>query len=178
LGLFYKNENSFIESLYNQYGIEIYKICYSYIKIKSDAEDCLQEVFYRAMTKVNDLKKHPAPDKWLFVTARLVSLEKLRTTNSRRELDISGFENILQSETFEDELLRQQYTDEEIILLRNDILEQLNEKERELYTMRYIEKLGVDIISEQLKINYSNTTTRLNRLKMKIIKLAAKIFCD
>lgn len=180
LSLFTSNDNGFIENLYDQYSHEIYMICFSYCKNKIDAEDCLQDVFHRALLKTHEIKKHPTPDKWLFVTARLVSLEKLRTQNKsyRRELNIDDFENALQSETFENELFERQYTETEIILLRSDILDKLNKKERELYILRYVDKLSVDIISKRLNISYSNTTTRLNRLKAAILKSVAKLFRD
>lgn len=174
------NDTSFFENLYYKYSQETYMICFSYCQNKTDAEDCLQEVFIRAMSKANEVRKHPAPDKWLFVTAKLVSLEKLRTNNKtyRNELNITDFETVLQNGVFENDLLERQYTEADIIILRNDILEKLNKKEQDLYFLRYVEKLSVENISERLKINYSNTTTRLNRLKTKILKSISKIFCD
>jgi len=96
----------------------------------------------------------------------------------RHDLNIDDFETVLQNGAFEDDLVERQYTETEIILLRNDILEHLNKKERELYILRYVDKLSVDVISERLKISYSNTTTRLNRLKTRILKTVAKVFCD
>ena len=180
VGLFSNNNNDFIKSLYDQYSDEIYMICFSLCKSKIDAEDCLQEVYLRALSKASEVKRHNAPDKWLFVTARLVSLEKLRIKNKiiRHELNIEDFEAILTNGTFEDDLLEKQYTETDILLLRKDIIENLNEKERQLYILRYVEKLSVDLISERLKINYSNATTRLNRLKTKIIKFVSQIFRD
>jgi RNA polymerase sigma-70 factor (ECF subfamily) len=180
MSLFLINDTSFFENLYDKYNQEIYMICFSYCQNKADAEDCMQEVFFRAMSKANEIKKHPAPDKWLFVTAKRVSLEKLRANNKtyRNELNISDFEIILQNGAFEDDLLERQYTEADIIILRNDVLEKLNKKDQELYILRYVEKLSVENISERLKISYSNTTTRLNRLKTKISKLISKIFCD
>ena len=180
VSLFFSNSNNIIESLYDQYSHEIYMICFSYCKNKADAEDCLQEVFFRAVSKASEVKRHDAPDKWLFVTARLVSLEKIRAKNkiNRHELNIEDFEIILTNGTFEDDLLEKQYTETDILLLRKDIIENLNEKERQLYILRYVEKLSVDLISERLKINYSNATTRLNRLKTKVTKLVSQIFRD
>jgi RNA polymerase sigma-70 factor (ECF subfamily) len=180
MSLFFANYTGFFENLYDKYNHEIYMICFSYCHNKADAEDCLQEVFYRAMSKPSEVKGHPAPDKWLFITARLVSLEKLRANNTvyRHELNIDDFETVLQNGAFEDDLVERQYTETEIILLRNDILEHLNKKERELYIFRYVDKLSVDVISARLKISYSNTTTRLNRLKTKILKFVEKLFCD
>ena len=180
MDLFFVNDKGFFENLYDKYNHEIYMICFSYCHNKADAEDCLQEVFYRAMSKPSEVKRHPAPDKWLFITARLVSLEKLRANNTvyRLELNIDDFETILQNGTFEDDLLERQYTETDIILLRNDILVKLNKKEQELYILRYVDKLSVDVISERLEINYSNATTRLNRLKTKTLKFVEKLFCD
>jgi RNA polymerase sigma-70 factor (ECF subfamily) len=180
MGLLFANDTGFFENLYDKCNREIYMICFSYCHNKADAEDCLQEVFYRAMSKPSEVKRHPAPDKWLFITARLVSLEKLRANNTacRHELNIDDFETVLESGAFEDDLLERQYTEMDIVLLRNDILEKLNTKERELYILRYVDKLSVDIIAERLKICYSNATTRLNRLKTKILNLVEKIFCD
>jgi len=180
MNLLLVKEPNIFESLYDKYSKEIYMICFSYCQNKADAEDCLQEVFCRAMSKASEVKKHPAPDKWLYIAARLVSLEKLRANNKRNrdELDISDFEAILESGAFEDGLLERRYADAEIILLRNDILGKLNKKEQELYSMRYIEKLGVDNIAERLGISYSSATTRLNRLKMRILKSVEKLFRD
>jgi len=177
---FFKNESALIETLYNKHRQEIYAVCFSYCRNKADAEDCLQNVFCRAVAKISELKKHPAPEKWLFVTARLVSLEKIRSTGTknRRELDISDFEAALQAKDFEDELLERQYSETDILLLRNEILNTLNKKDSELYTLRYVDCLDIEAISQRLNISYSNATTRLSRLKSKIIKYVQKLFCD
>ena len=180
MSLFSGGDTDFIENLYDRHHREIYMICFSYCHNKADAEDCLQEVFVRALAAAGKIKKHPAPDKWLFVAARLVSLEKLskNTKTHRREFTLNDFENALQSESFEDRLLEPRYNETEILLLRHDILEKLNKKEQELYILRYIDKSDVTGISSRLNVSYSNATTRLSRLKAKIIKLAAELFCD
>ena len=176
---FFKTDDStvFIENLYRLHSHDIYNIAFHYCKNKADAEDCLQEVFFRALSNVKMLKSHPYPNKWLFVTVRLVSLEKLRINRkkSQRELNINDFESSLQSESFEDVLFEQSYSEQELILLRDDILRRLNDKEHKLYILRYVNKLSVDEISNHLKISYSNTTTRLNRLKKKIIAYVKNI---
>ena len=178
MGFISKN-NEFVESLFDKYSQEVYMVCFSYCRNKTDAEDCLQEVFCRAMSRIGEVIKHPTPEKWLFVAARLVSLERLRANKKTlRELNLSDFAASLQDENFEDKLFERQYSEIDILLLRNEILSTLNKKESELYMLRYVDYLDVETISRQLNISYSNTTTRLNRLKSKIIKTVKKLFCD
>jgi len=180
LSSFFVRDTEFIEKLYSQHKHDVYSYAFSYCKSKSDAEDCLQEVFCRALEKVNKLKKHPAPEKWLFVTARLASLEKLRSNNKKLKLEfnIDDIELALQDDSFEDRLLETEYSDGEILLLRNEIVDSLTDKDKELYTLRYVDKLDINTISTHLKISYSNVTTRLNRLKKKIIRFVSENFCD
>jgi len=66
MGLFSKRDG-FVESLYDKHNHEIYVICFSYCRNKGDAEDCLQEVFCRVISRIDEVKKHPSPEKWLFV---------------------------------------------------------------------------------------------------------------
>ena len=164
-----------IAMLYDEYCDVVYKICYRYLHNNYDAEEGLHETFLLALQKQRELSEHPAPDKWLFATARLISLAMLRRNQKKVniELNLQDFEFALKSEDFEN-MIVDEYADKSanfFPLLKNEILMKLSDKERLLYTLRYIEKQDVSQISINLKISYTAATTRLQRLKEKIIKL-------
>lgn len=83
------DEAAFTE-LYVQHVDAVYRICYSFLKNRTDAEDAVQETFLRLMQSQKPLENDAHLRGWLVVTASnvcknmLAQLAVAKTTRSRR----------------------------------------------------------------------------------------------
>ncbi len=101
----HKNEEMF-QRVYDQYADDIYRLCYSYMKNKMDAEDVLQETFlkYFRSRKMWESMEHSKA--WLIVTASNQCKNMLKHwSRKNRDLDscpeIAGEEKSEVDETWE-----------------------------------------------------------------------------
>lgn len=103
-----------------------------------------------------------------------------RQKKYHKELNVEDFESLLQESSFEDLIVEKESMKSElsILMLRDKILNHLTKKEQKLYKMRYMEKQDVSSIAKTLQISYTAVTTRLQRLKVKIMNLIKKMSKD
>ncbi len=101
------DEKKFKE-IYERNVDTVYRICYSYLKNKSDAEDIVQETFIRLLRKVVEFENYNHEKAWLIVTAsnlcknnlkswknKIDNIEDYNLTNSNEENDIDEILHIV-----------------------------------------------------------------------------------
>lgn len=75
--------------VYDRYGGRLLGFCTSMLRSRADAEDCLQDVFVIAATKLRDLREPALLRSWLFAVARHECLARL--DRRRREVPVEEF---------------------------------------------------------------------------------------
>ena len=78
----------------------VFKICYSYMKNKYDAEDIMQDVFMQVINKNPKFENEKHERAWLIVTASNLCKNNLKSWKRKQE-DISDHESELYEETEE-----------------------------------------------------------------------------
>lgn len=141
----------------NQYSDMVYRMAYSMVKNKFDAEDIHQEVFIRY------LKKHPAfesaeHEKAWFLRVTINLCKNLWKTAWKQKV-VSLGEHDWEEETEERE--------DEII----EIVKQLPQKYRMVIHLFYYEELSIEEISKVLHTKPSTVRTRLTRGRAKLKEL-------
>lgn len=63
------NPTETLESIMNEYGSEIKRMVYSYIKNQSDADDVTQEVFVTVYRKLNTFQGKSTLRSWVYAIA-------------------------------------------------------------------------------------------------------------
>ena len=71
----------------------IYRICYSYLKNKSDAEDIVQDTFVRLIRKGVEFENYNHERAWLIVTASNLCKNNLKSWKKKTE-NIEDYEQI------------------------------------------------------------------------------------
>ena len=108
---------------------------------------------------------------WLYTTANnlLKNFYKTHKRKIQKEtyIDEPMAETLSYEENFE--IIFENVSDEKIEEYKNEILEILSEKERQLFDMNYVEKLPHNQICEKLLLSEEALNKRLYRLKQKII---------
>lgn len=99
-----KNGTEFISQLFSEYGDEILRLCYLYLKNREDAEDAAMEAFSRALSHADGFHGGSQPRTWLVRIAINVCKDMLKASSRRTNLGSDPLENI----PAEDELSRRE----------------------------------------------------------------------
>ena len=136
-----------------------------------DAEDAAQEVFIRAVRSLESFKGESSLQTWLYritvnVCHSMRRRNKLRSWFVRTEDDAEPVEIIDSAPTPEQSLLNSQFH-----AAFSQMLQQLPEKQRETFCLRYFDELSYEEISELLgtsvgglKANYFHAVQKLGHL--------------
>lgn len=144
----------------------------------TDVEDCLQDIFVLAFVNREKLKTHPNPVGWLFVTASNVSYDARRRFLKHEQHTVSfsdvmeylgedGIENYItefHSEVLEDGEDKR----------KERVLDELCEREKELYRLKYVEKKDNRYLAEYYSTTEGCIRARLSQLRKHVRKIVEK----
>ena len=158
--------DSKLKADYGKYYASIYKFCLSRLKDDSSyVDDCVQEAFVVLYKRLLSGEKIEYTQAFLYKTAS--NLIKKRFSQLKREEKNISLEEIREipshSVDIDDRLSFEEYS--------KMISDALNDTDREIFSMRYIEELKINEIAQRLNLTISNVSTRLSRMRGKIKKL-------
>ena len=134
------NSNSAFEKLYKKYNTLIYGIAFSILKNKQDAEDIVQTVFAKSYDINADKLPTQKEASWLYTTTKNEAIMLLRKRDNNLDID-----SIYDIETPNNEI-------DEIISKDsyNRLISKLNEKEKEIISLKILANLSFDEIANLL----------------------------
>ena len=136
------NNNIAFEKLYNKYNKLVYGIAFCILKNKNDAEDIVQLVF----TKIYSIDKDKLPIKneanWLYTITKNETITFLRKHKNNISL-----EDIYEIEDSNNEINKIINQDS-----YNRLINKLNEKEKEIISLRILSNLSFEEIGKVLNI--------------------------
>lgn len=156
-----------LESIMNEYGSEIKRLVYSYIKNPSDADDVTQEVFVTVYRKLNTFQGKSTLRSWVYAIAINKCKDYLRSWKVRNIKLKGRLEQFLK-------YADHPHTPEQHIIGKNDDKQLLNQvlslpiKYREVIILFYFEEFSVNEIADSLSISQNTVRTRLNRGRGKL----------
>ena len=155
---------------YDRYFINLQRFGMVKLKNQEQAEDCVQESFfilYEHYRKDEDIKN---------VAGFLYKIADNLIKTQWRENQKS--EKIVQIETVSDIIpaKEEEYSDLDYDALANKLLQTLNDNEKELYRLKYIENKSIEEISKDLKTSYQAVAKRLSRLRQRVKDLITEYF--
>ncbi|MCR8658872.1 sigma-70 family RNA polymerase sigma factor [Paenibacillus endoradicis] len=143
------NEAAFVQ-LMQQYEHQLYRIAYSYMRNEHDAVEAMQELTYRSYRNIRSIKESQYIRTWL--TRILINICHDMLRKQKREIP---------SDLVVDQHLdhrSDQATEIEIL----DTLTSLNDEQRELIMMKYIEDRSNVDIAQSLNIPEGTVKSRLH----------------
>ena len=162
-----KRANALLQECYNEYRIKLFNYCLSRLDgSREAADDCVQETFIVFYNKLLDGEEFENPRAFLYRTAdNFVKRQKQKNAvDSKRSIPLEDAENIgVTDDDYFEKLGLIDYEECAKILLNL-----LTDEEKQIYDLRYIQKQGVEDISEQLGISRPAASMRLMRLRNKI----------
>ncbi len=129
-------------------------------------EDTISDLYVLMCEKIDDLKVHPHPEKWIFVAARLTAMRSLQ--KSKNHSAVLPLDEVPEprdkQDLFEDVVYE--------IWLENNVpeklLSQLTKREREIYYKIYIEKKKPKDIAQELNVSVNNIRNIHKNIRDKI----------
>jgi RNA polymerase sigma factor (sigma-70 family) len=164
------NPTETLESIMNEYGPEIKRLVYNYIKNPSDADDVTQEVFVTVYRKLNTFQGKSTLRSWVYAIAINKCKDYLRSWKVRNIKLKGRLERFVKSADHPN-------TPEQHLIGKNEEKQLLNQvlslpmKYREVIILFYFEEFSVNEIADSLSINQNTVRTRLNRGKGKLKKI-------
>ncbi len=162
--------NEKLERDYSLYFSNLQRFCMVKLKNSEQADDCVQECFYilyQRYMKDEDIKNVAG---FLYKIAdNLIKTQWRENQKKETMVQIDSLSDVIPAKTDE-------YSDTDYDLLAEKLLRTLNEKERELYKLKYIDNKSLDEISTELCMNYQAVAKRLSRLRQKVKDLITDYF--
>ena len=137
-----------MEDKYEQYAALIYRVCYSLLLNKEDAEDAVQEVFLKLFHHKHMFQDVEHEKAWLIRVATNQCKDMIRKRKVRETVPI-------------DELMEFGIEEEDSCLLQSIFM--LPDKIKVVFILFYLEGYQVNEIAKMLKLSESAVKMRLKR---------------
>jgi len=162
-------EKSYIESVINEYGRDIYSFCVYLTGSRHEADDLYQQVFLIAIEK-NNLDVDNNPKSYLLAIAANVWNNKKRKFLWRQ--------NKVQTIHYEKENLEQiagekgspenEFIKREELIRVRKLVDELPDKMKVVILLYYMEDMSIEEISKTLRIPIGTVKSRLHQAKKKL----------
>lgn len=153
-----------LEKLTNLFHEEIFRMAYYRTRSRMDAEDLTQEIFMQMIRNLKSLKDTEKFKSWLFRIAvnRVTDFHRkkkiLAFVGLAKDCEDLGAPELSEKAGPSADLLRKEFFGR-----LNGLLGKLSRWEREVFTLRFLDHLGIREIAETLKKNESTVKTHLYR---------------
>lgn len=156
-----------LQSLMDEYGDSVLRMCYVYLKDYQLAEDVTQETFIRVYQYLDEFKGQSSIKTWIIQIAINLSKNQMRTNwwKNRVDEELPDIPTNEYSDSFVD---RQ--------LIMNEV-SKLPSKYREVILLYYYQELSIAEVAMVLHINESTVKSRLSRAKKKLKPELKEVLC-
>ncbi|WP_042142783.1 sigma-70 family RNA polymerase sigma factor [Paucisalibacillus sp. EB02] len=153
-----------VESLLNQYGTELKRIAYLYVRDHSLTEDILQEVFISCFKQMDYFREESSYKTWLI---------KITINKCKDALKRWSFRNIIYKDNLDSSLVETRTPEIDTLSKLEDIqlakhILALPIKFREVIILFYYQDLSIGEISLLLDLKNNTIKTRLHRARTKL----------
>lgn len=149
------------------YMVLIYTIVKNNLRmLPNHQEECLNDILLSIWSNIKnfDNKKNTLKN-WIGVVSKYKTIDyKRKYLNELKFYDIDDNLNVIDKNLLQCEI-------KEGV---NYLLQNLNEKDRQLFIKRYIEDLDIETIAKEMNTSSSNIYMRISRCKKKLRKLVSK----
>lgn len=146
-----------ITEIYNRHVDTVYRVCYSFMKNKTDAEDLVQETFLRLLSCGKAFEDHRHEKAWLIVTASNLCKDTLKKWWRRTE-SIDDYAESLAAPAGRD-------------LTLTEVILQLPTKYKDVVYLYYYEDYSTEEIAELLGCPKATVRSHLMRARRKLSAL-------
>lgn len=162
-----ERQKTFITEIYEEYFPKVYNYVYYQVNNYTVSDDLVSCIFEKAVRNIDTFDEKKASfSTWIFSIARNTIIDYYRSM--KQEADIDQLEGtVMLSLSFED--IYRSYTEEHHGEIE-EVIEVLNENEKQVIYLRYFRGLSFQEISEETGKNSSTLRTLHERALKKMLK--------
>lgn len=155
-----------------RYHPKLYRIAYVLVENRADAEDILQEAYFKLWNKRNELPAIDNPEAFCVTLVKNLCLDFLRSPRAnRREEEIEGLFTLATDSSPEKEL----ETKDQVRQIRQ-LIDRLPQNQRQVIRLRGIDDCSMDEIEQITGLSAVNIRVLLSRARKAIREQLDKIY--
>jgi RNA polymerase sigma-70 factor (ECF subfamily) len=176
-----QGDSAAFSTLVSRYEGKIFRLAMNITQNREDAEDVLQEAFFKAYEHLDQFQGNSKFYTWIVRIAVNQALMKLRKRKSDRAVSLDE-----QIDTGEDTVVReiatwdpdpeQQYSQEELHNILNEAVQDLAPIYRTVFTLRDIDGLSTEETAEALDLSVPAVKSRLLRARLQLREKLTRLF--
>ena len=163
----YQSAQMVVERLIEDYGQDVLKIAYLYVKDQQLAEDIFQEVFYKVMKNYHKFEHLSSEKTWLIRITINTCKDLLRTSWLRRVTTFGTLEEQNQTQYEQPFDMTQSESNNELY----EMIMKLPQRYKEVILLFYYEDFSYDKMAKILNIPKGTVQSRLARGREKLKKM-------
>ena len=163
----YQSAQMVVERLIEDYGQDVLKIAYLYVKDQQLAEDIFQEVFYKVMKNYHKFEHLSSEKTWLIRITIDTCKDLLRTSWLRRVTTFGTLEEQNQTQYEQPFDMTQSESNNELY----EMIMKLPQRYKEVILLFYYEDFSYDEMAKILNIPKGTVQSRLARGREKLKKM-------
>ncbi|WP_078427159.1 sigma-70 family RNA polymerase sigma factor [Alkalihalobacterium alkalinitrilicum] len=156
-----KDKEAVLDYLMMEYGTDIVRLAYTYVKDMTLAEDLAQEIFIKCYKSLHTFKHQSSYKTWLYRIGSNHCKDYVKSWHHRKVTIAEKLSDLLTTSNNIDEEIIKKSEDEELV----EAIFRLEVKYREVIYLHYYEEFSMKEISQAIKINENTVKTRLKRAR-------------
>ena len=163
------NENAYIE-LVNRYKDKLINFIFNYLGDIESSEDVVQETMIKLYQKKHYYKEIAKFSTWLYTIAKNLANTELRKRKQRKTTLLSQFskDDKMYDLPSNDNEVGQEIQTEIVSKIIREAVNQLSEKFKTVITLRDIQQLSYEDISEIIDVPIGTVKSRINRARLQL----------
>ena len=163
------NENAYIE-LVNRYKDKLINFIFNYLGDIESSEDVVQETMIKLYQKKHYYKEIAKFSTWLYTIAKNLANTELRKRKQRKTTLLSQFskDDKMYDLPSNDNEVGQEIQTEIVNKIIREAVNQLSEKFKTVITLRDIQQLSYEDISEIIDVPIGTVKSRINRARLQL----------
>ena len=163
------NENAYIE-LVNRYKDKLINFIFNYLGDIESSEDVVQETMIKLYQKKHYYKEIAKFSTWLYTIAKNLANTELRKRKQRKTTNLSQFskDDKMYDLPSKDNEVGQEIQTEIVNKIIREAVDQLSEKFKTVITLRDIQQLSYEDISEIIDVPIGTVKSRINRARLQL----------
>jgi len=163
------NENAYIE-LVNRYKDKLINFIFNYLGDIESSEDVVQETMIKLYQKKHYYKEIAKFSTWLYTIAKNLAKTELRKRKQRKTTLLSQFskDDKMYDLPSNDNEVGQEIQTEIVNKIIREAVNQLSEKFKTVITLRDIQQLSYEDISEIIDVPIGTVKSRINRARLQL----------
>ena len=152
-------ELSAFDQLYKRYFSRLYRFAFSLLKSVEDTENIVQDTFLSLLENIHRIEKDTSVKYYIFTIAHNLTISLFR----KKAKENKYIEYLKSIQSGEQEEIYSEDDQKDLISKANMIINQLPERQREVYLLHKVDKLKYKEIAEKLDISVNTVENHFSR---------------